>query len=74
MTQTQKFLKGLQNMSSCPQPKGKVSRRLKRRGAEYRTRMDSLSAAHEAKRLKLLQVRREKERQAEEAAKKAARK
>ena len=68
MTQTQKFLKGIENMVGFPQPKGKVARRLKQRGNEYRSRMDSLSAAHERKRLLLLRLRREKERQAEEAA------
>ena len=67
MTQTQKFLKGIENM----EPKGKVARRLKQRGNEYRSRMDSLSAAHERKRLLLLRLRREKERQAEEAARSA---
>ena len=71
MTQTQKFLKGIQNTGSCPRPKGKVARRLKQRGNEYRSRMDSLSAAHERKRLLLLRLRREKERQAEEAARSA---
>ena len=68
MTQTQKFLKGIENMVGFPQPKGKVARRLKQRGNEYRSRMDSLSAAHERKRLLLLRLRREKERQAEEVA------
>ncbi len=29
MTQTQKFLKGIENMVGFPQPKGKVARRLK---------------------------------------------
>ena len=71
MTQTQKFLKGIQNTGSCPRPKGQVVRRVQRRGAEYRSRMDSLSAAHERKRLLLLRLRREKERQAEEAARSA---
>ena len=69
MTQTQKFLKGIQNTGSCPRPKGQVVRRIQRRGSEYRARMDSLGAAHERKRLLLLRLRREKERQAEEAAK-----
>lgn len=71
MTQTQKFLKGIQNMGCCPKPKGKVARRVKRRGAEYRARMDSLGAAHEQKRVRLLKARRER---AEAAAAKAARK
>ena len=71
MTKTQTFLKGIQNMGCCPKPKGKVARRVMRRGAEYRARMDSLSAAHERKRLLLLRLRREKERQAEEAARSA---
>ena len=73
MTQTQKFLKGIQNMGCCPKPKGKVARRVKRRGAEYRARMDSLGAAHEQKRERLLKARQERER-AEAAAAKAARK
>ena len=73
MTQTQKFLKGIENMVGFPQPKGKVARRVKRRGVEYWALMDSMSATHDRKRLLLLRLRREKERQAEEAAK-AARK
>ena len=73
MTQTQKFLKGIQNMVGFPQPKGKVARRVMRRGAEYRARMDSLGAAHEQKRVRLLKARQERER-AEAAAAKAARK
>ena len=73
MTQTQKFLKGIQNMGSCPRPKGQVVRRIQRRGAEYRARMDSLGAAHEQKRVRLLKARQERER-AEAAAAKAARK
>jgi hypothetical protein len=71
MTQTQKFLKGIENTGSCPRPKGQVVRRIKRRGAEYRARMDSLGAAHEQKRVRLLKARRER---AEAAAAKAARK
>ena len=73
MTQTQKFLKGIQNTGSCLRPKGKVARRVMRRGAEYRARMDSLGAAHEQKRVRLLKARQERER-AEAAAAKAARK
>ena len=73
MTQTQKFLKGIQNTGSCPRPKGQVVRRIQRRGAEYRARMDSLGAAHEQKRVRLLKARQERER-AEAAAAKAARK
>ena len=76
MTQTQKFLKGIRNMGCCcccPEPKGKVARRVMRRGAEYRARMDSLGAAHEQKRVRLLKARQERER-AEAAAAKAARK
>ena len=73
MTQTQKFLKGIENMVGFPRsrPKGKVTRRLEQRGNEYWSRMNSLSAAHERKRLLLLRLRREKERQAEEAARSA---
>lgn len=73
MTQTQKFLKGIENMVGFPQPKGKVARRLKQRGNEYRSRMDYLSAAHEQKRVRLLKARQERER-AEAAAAKATRK
>ena len=73
MTQTQKFLKGIENMVGFPQPKGKVARRVMRRGAEYRARMESLSAAHVRKRERLLKARQERER-AEAAAAKAARK
>ena len=57
MTQTQKFLKVIENIVGFPPPKGKVARRLKQRGSEYRSRMDSLSAAHERKRLLLLRLR-----------------
>ena len=72
MTQTQKFLKGIENMGgSFPHPKEKVFRRVKRRGSEYRARMDSLSAAHEQKRVRLLKARQERERAAAEAAKAA---
>lgn len=73
MTQTQKFLKGIENMVGFPQPKGKVARRVMRRGSEYRARMDSLGAAHEQKRVRLLKARQERER-AEAAAAKATRK
>ena len=73
MTQTQKFLKGIRTMGCCPEPKGKVARRVMRRGAEYRARMESLSAAHVRKRERLLKARQERER-AEAAAAKAARK
>ena len=72
MTQTQKFLKGIQNMGCCPRPKGQVARRIQLRGSEYRARMDSLSAAHERKRERLLKARQERERA--EAAAKATRK
>ena len=70
MTQTQKFLKGIQNMGCCPRPKGQVARRVKRRGAEYRARMDSLGAAHEQKRVRLLKARQEREAAAAKAARK----
>ena len=73
MTQTQKFLKGIENMVGFPQPKGKVARRVKRRGAEYRTRMVLIGADHEQKRMRLLKARQERERaEAEAAAAKAA--
>ncbi len=72
MTQTQKFLKGIQNSNSIPVPKGKVARRVKRLGSAYRSRIDSLTNAHEAKRIRLLKIRKEQERKAKEAAAKAA--
>jgi hypothetical protein len=71
MTQTQKFLKGIQNSHSIPVPKGKVARRVKRLGSAYRSRIDSLTNAHENKRIRLLKIRKEQERKAEEAAKAA---
>ena len=62
MTQTQKFLKGIQNSGSFPRAKDQVMRRLKKRGSEYRAKMDHLSAGHESNRLRLLKLRKAQER------------
>ena len=73
MTQTQKFLKQIPDSSGCiPTPKAQVLRRVRLRGAEYTTRIDAWMAAHEQKRARLLQARKEAE--AKAAAAKAAQK
>jgi hypothetical protein len=72
MTQTQKYMKGLSNHSNvgwdAPRPKDKVARRERKRGPGY---LGQFAARHEAKRLHLLKLRRERERAAEADAKAA---
>lgn len=73
MTQTQKFLKLIPDSSGCiPMPKAQVLRRVRLRGAEYTARIRAWMAAHEQKRVRLLQARKEAE--AKAAAAKAAQK
>lgn len=72
MTQTQKFLKQIPDSSGCiPMPKFQVLRRVQLRGAEYTTRIEAWMAAHEQKRVRLLQARKEAEAKAAAAAKAA---
>ena len=72
MTQTQKYMKGLSNHSNvgwdAPRPKDKVARRERKRGPGYLARF---AEQHKAKRLRLLELRLERERAAEAAAAKA---
>ncbi len=72
MTKTQKFLKQIPDSSGCiPMPKAQVLRRVRLRGAEYTTRIEAWMAAHEQKRVRLLQARKEAEAKAAAAAKAA---